>query len=92
MEVITMADVISLLGLPGPKDGRVSYNIQCPCCDENPRKKHLNINLEKMCSDAPDAVFPAACSIYMRIIPVLIGERPGKRCLQGSISRIQIPM
>ena len=47
MEVITMADVISLLGLPGSKDGRVSYNIQCPCCDENPRKKHLNINLEK---------------------------------------------
>ena len=47
MEVITMADVISLLGLPGPKDGRTSYNIQCPCCDDNPRKKHLNINLEK---------------------------------------------
>lgn len=47
MEVITMADVISLLGLPGPKNGRVTYNIQCPCCDENPRKKHLNINLEK---------------------------------------------
>lgn len=47
MEVITMSDVISLLGLPEPRDGRASYNIQCPCCDENPRKKHLNINLEK---------------------------------------------
>ena len=47
MEVITMADVISLLGLPGPKDGRTSFNIQCPCCDDNSRKKHLNINLEK---------------------------------------------
>ena len=47
MEVITMADVIYLLGLPKPREGRTSYNIQCPCCDENPNKKHLNINLGK---------------------------------------------
>ena len=47
MEVITMADVIYLLGLPKPREGRTSYNIQCPCCDDNPSKKHLNINLGK---------------------------------------------
>lgn len=47
MEVFHMADVISLLGLPYPPQGRSSYYVQCPCCDENPRKKHLNINLKK---------------------------------------------
>ncbi len=47
MERIRMSDVLPLLGLPEPRDGRRSYNIPCPCCDDNPRKKHLNINLEK---------------------------------------------
>ena len=46
MEIFHMWDIISLLGLPMPS-GRSSYYIQCPCCDENPRKKHLNINLKK---------------------------------------------
>ena len=30
-----------------PPQGRSSYYIQCPCCDESPRKRHLNINLKK---------------------------------------------
>lgn len=30
-----------------PSSGQSSYYVQCPCCDENPRKKHLNINLKK---------------------------------------------
>ncbi len=47
MERIRMSDVLPLLSLPEPKDGRRSFNISCPCCDDNPRKKHLNINLEK---------------------------------------------
>lgn len=47
MEIYHIADVISLLGLPAPSAGRSSYNVQCPCCDENPRKKHMNINLKK---------------------------------------------
>ena len=47
MELFHMADVISLLGLPYPPQGRSSYYVQCPCCDDNPRKKHLNINLKK---------------------------------------------
>lgn len=47
MEIFHMWDIVSLLGLPVPTAGRSSYYIQCPCCDENPREKHLNINLKK---------------------------------------------
>lgn len=47
MEKFRMWDVVLLLGLPMPSAGRSSYYIQCPCCDESPRKKHLNINLKK---------------------------------------------
>ena len=47
MEIFHMWDIVSLLGLPMPTAGRSSYYIQCPCCDENPREKHLNINLKK---------------------------------------------
>lgn len=44
---IHIADIIPLIGIPGPTNGKSAYNISCPCCDENPRKKHLNINLQK---------------------------------------------
>lgn len=47
MERIRMMDIIPLIGLPEPKYGRASYNVPCPCCDDNPKKKHLNIHLEK---------------------------------------------
>ena len=47
MEKIHMWDIISLLGIPYPSSGQSSYYVQCPCCDENPRKRHLNINLKK---------------------------------------------
>lgn len=47
MERITMADILPLIGISQPLDGRSSFNISCPCCDENPRKRHLNINLSK---------------------------------------------
>lgn len=46
MEIFYMWDIVSLLGLPMPF-GRSSYYIQCPCCNENSRKKYLNINLKK---------------------------------------------
>lgn len=42
----SMPDVVALLGLPVPPGGRVSYNINCPCCDTG-NKRHLNINLQK---------------------------------------------
>ncbi len=47
MEIFHMQDVISLLGIEQPKNGRSSYYVQCPCCDDSPRHKHLNINLKK---------------------------------------------
>lgn len=47
MELFHMTDIIPLLGLPYPPYGRSNYNIPCPCCDSDPRKKHLNINLQK---------------------------------------------
>lgn len=30
-----------------PPWGQSSYYVQCPCCDDNPKSKHLNINLKK---------------------------------------------
>jgi len=47
MVEIHISDIIPLIGIPGPTNGRPVYNISCPCCDDNPRKKHLNINLQK---------------------------------------------
>lgn len=47
MELIHMRDIIPLIGIPYPPYGRSSYYISCPCCDESPRKRHLNINLIK---------------------------------------------
>lgn len=47
MGLIHMQDILPLIGVPLPPPGRSSYNIPCPCCDENSRKRHLNINLKK---------------------------------------------
>ena len=47
MELFHMVDVIPLLGLPTPPAGKSSYNIPCPCCDDKPKGRHLNINLRK---------------------------------------------
>ena len=47
MVEIHITDIIPLIGIPVPPNGRPVYNISCPCCDDNPRKKHLNINLNK---------------------------------------------
>ena len=47
MDIFHMTDIIPLIGLPYPPSGRSNYNIPCPCCDDEPHKKHLNINLQK---------------------------------------------
>ena len=47
MQYIQMTDVVDLLGLPAPPQGRSSYYVNCPCCDTDPRKRHLNINISK---------------------------------------------
>lgn len=46
MPVFHMIDIIPLIGLPYP-NGRMSYNVACPVCDNKPNRKHLNINLKK---------------------------------------------
>ena len=43
---IRMTDIIPLIGIPEPKQGSIKYDIPCPCCDDKPKGKHLNINLE----------------------------------------------
>lgn len=47
MEMFHISDIISILGLPHPTLGQTSYYIPCPCCDKEPHKKHLNINVKK---------------------------------------------
>ena len=47
MELFHMVDIIPLLGLPTPPAGKSSYNIPCPCCEDKPKGRHLNINLRK---------------------------------------------
>ena len=47
MEQFDMSDIIYLLGFSPPPNGQSSYYVHCPCCDETPRKRHLNINLKK---------------------------------------------
>lgn len=46
MKTYHMADILPLLRLPYPPNGRSSYYVPCPCCDSG-RHKHLNINLVK---------------------------------------------
>lgn len=47
MEMYHMTDIIPLLGIERPARGQLSYYVACPCCDDKPHKKHLNINLVK---------------------------------------------
>lgn len=47
MELFHMMDIIPLLGLPTPPAGKNSFNLPCPCCDDKPKGRHLNINLRK---------------------------------------------
>ncbi len=47
MEYFHMTDVLPLLGIDPPAHGGSSFNIACPCCDDGPNGKHLNINLRR---------------------------------------------
>lgn len=47
MVEIHITDIIPLIGIPEPPGNRRNYNIACPCCDNGPRERHLNINLNK---------------------------------------------
>ena len=47
MSLFRMADILPLIGLPVPLDGRSSFYVQCPRCDKGQRDKHLNISLQR---------------------------------------------
>lgn len=47
MGIFYITDVIDLLNLPRPPHGKSAYYIQCPCCDDKPKGRHLNINIKK---------------------------------------------
>lgn len=47
MELLHMTDVLPLIGIHYPLDGRSSFYVACPCCDVKPNSKHLNINLKR---------------------------------------------
>lgn len=47
MELFHMRDILPLIGISYPSDGRRSFYTACPCCDETARNRHLNINLAK---------------------------------------------
>jgi len=47
MEIFHMADIIPLLPIPYPPQGKSSYYINCPNCDYGGKNRHLNINLIK---------------------------------------------
>ena len=49
MDRISIADIIPLIALPYPPQGRSAYYVPCPECDKRGRQKdkHLNVNLAK---------------------------------------------
>lgn len=87
MEIFHMWDVISLLGIPMPPSGRSSYYVQCPCCDESPRKKHLNINLKKEVFRCP------RCGISGGIFDLysLYTNVPRDKVREALVERLGIP-
>ena len=80
MGLIHMQDILPLIGVPLPPPGRSSYNIPCPCCDENPRKRHLNINLKKDVFAVRDVVFRGVCLISMPTMKEYRGQPCGMHC------------
>ena len=80
MVEIHITDIIPLIGIPGPTHGRTAYNITCPCCDDSPGKKHLNINLVRMCSAVPGANSLVVYLIYTHTMPMWIALLCGKSC------------
>ena len=47
MDLFHMTDILPLIGIGYPPNGRTSFNVPCPCCDDKPRGKHLNINVRR---------------------------------------------
>lgn len=87
MERFSMSEVVSLLNLPGPPGGRSAYYIQCPCCDDSPRKKHLNINLKKEVFRCPK------CGVHGGIFDLyaLYTGVPRDKVREALVERLGVP-
>ena len=87
MERFSMSEVVSLLNLPGPPGGRNAYYIQCPCCDDSPRKKHLNINLKKEVFRCPK------CGVHGGIFDLyaLYTGVPREKVREALVERLGVP-
>ena len=87
MEQFHMSDVIPLLGLPAPPAGKTSYYIPCPCCDDKPKSRHLNINLRKDVFRCPRCGFSGGVfdlyAYYARI--------PREQVLSALRDRLSVP-
>ena len=87
MEPFHMSDVIPLLGLPTPPAGKSSYYIPCPCCDDKPKSRHLNINLRKDVFRCPRCGFSGGVfdlyAYYARI--------PREQVLSALRDRLSVP-
>ena len=87
MEIFHMWDVLPLLGIDLPPSGRSSLNVSCPCCDDSPRKKHLNINLKKEVFRCP------RCGISGGIFDLysLYTNVPREKVRKALVERLGIP-
>ena len=96
MEYFHMADIIPLIGLPPPPGGRSSYNIPCPCCEYEPGKRHLNINLKKDVFRCPRCGFSGGIfdlyAYYARIPRENVREALIARLdVRGEIPELKMP-
>ena len=94
METLHMQDVICLLGLPAPPAGKSSYYIPCPCCDDKPKSRHLNINLQKNVFRCPRCGFSGGVlDLYAVFAGVPRGEAykalAGKRTFRAPAPRVE---
>lgn len=72
MEMFHISDIISILGLPYPALGQTSYYIPCPCCDKEPHKKHLNINVKKDVFRCPRCGVSSLFLLYIKRLFIVI--------------------
>lgn len=96
MEVFHMSDIIPLIGLPPPPNGHSSYNVPCPCCDTEPGKRHMNINLRKNVFRCPRCGFSGGIfdlyAYYTRIPRENVREALIARLdVRGEISELKMP-
>lgn len=91
MEYFHMRDIIPLLGLPTPPAGKSNYNIPCPCCDDKPKGKHLNINLRKDVFRCPRCGFSGGVLDLYAYFTHVPREQALKKLLAGTKASGYIP-